>query len=647
MKEKIVRCSLSILKRGKMLKEREEIVKASYGMLACAMALAMALLYWFLALDLKPDGSLGVNSLGNIKCYVFFIALFLLVFSMSYGILWACNAKVINNVYLNGIVGLGLLIMVGILILPFFNDVWVFPTLVTIICVVGGMAIYMKSIHNEKAGVGSFNVTILILIGGVLWGIAVATSNTFSPVAISTTYDVHHSSAYIDSIYNVYKHIEFHGGITDQYGHYGLLFYLPLKIFGFTTDTIAGVCGVLSGTSYILAMISFCRIVKSNTLRYLIIAVAGVYAIYPALEGIYWQAYPHRVLFPAITMFLVTNFIKSNKINVWKRCAAVLVMTIAVIWNFESGIVCCMAWAAFRGIDVLQKESVSFKTIGYAVVKIVCIIIIPVFGACGIVNLYNLACGGTEALLGLREFVGLVVDENYIAALCTPLTWGNMIYLHKVVVFLICLCWGILHNHLFGKKGMEEKAGYAVVTGIIGLGLMTYHVNRTASGDDLVNLFFVICLGLMLDGMTMVSKIEHLRTVHIYNIVKYVVSIYALAVLLGCSLQTLGLYQGYVKKYDAKAYSYEDFKAFAREVSQVVPQNTWAMGEGMSALYMELGWEKGTWGMGDIQANEIPEQDAIFISNMRYYAVPGNYKLEREFIYSDIAFGYFIKNGVG
>ena len=501
----------------------------------------------------------------------------------------------------------------------------------------------MKSIRDEKSDESNFNSIILILIGGLLWGIAVATSNTFSPAAISATYDVHHTSAYMDSIYNVYKHIEFHGGITDQYGHYGLFFYLPLKIFGFSAKTIAGVCGVLSGATYIFAMSSFCRIIKSNVLRYLVIIVGGMYAIYPAIGSIYWQLYPHRVLFPAITIFLTTVFLR-NKINAWKECGAILVMTLAVIWNFETGIICCLAWAAFRGIDVLQDDALSVKSMGHIIGRVTGIVMLPVIGAYGIVNLYYLSCGGAGAWLGVKEFVGMVVDEGYITSLCTPLEWDNMTYLHKMMVFMICLCWGAIHNRLFGKSGMKEKAGYAVVNGIIGLGLTTYYMNRTLAGDHLVNLFFAICLGLILDGMMpIVRNRENFRTFHVYNVVKYMAGVYALVVLLGCSLQSMGLYQGYVNKYDTNAYSYEHFSAFAQEIAEIVPENTWAMGDGMSALYMELGWEKGTWGFGDTQADEIPKQDAIFVSNIRYDVVPENFKLVQEFIYYDIAFGYFVK----
>lgn len=629
-----------------MLKEQQETAKACYGVIGGVVALIAALAYWFLALYLKPDGRIGVNALGNVTCYVIFVCLFLVVFSASYGIMRACNMKVISNVYLNGIVGGGLLICLELLAAPFLESVWDMPAPATILFGAGGIAIYMKAIHNEKADADNFNACILIILGGIIWGIAVATSNTFSTTVLNAEYNVHHTSAYIDSIYNVFKHIEFHGGLTDQYGHYGLFFYLPLKIFGFSTKTVAGVCGVLSGAAYILAMSSFCRIVKSNTLRYLIIIVSGVYAIYPALLGIYWQTYPHRILFPAITMFLAASFAK-KKIKIWKRCAAILVMTMAVIWNFETGLVCCMAWAAFRGMDVWQKESVSFKTMGYVVVRAACIIMIPVFGAYGTVNLYNLACGGTDALLGIKEFIGMAVDESYITMLQTKLIWGNMIYLHIVVVSLVCLCWGILHNHLFGKKGMEEKAGYAVVTGIMGLGLITYSINRTTAGDDMGNLFFVICLGLMLDGIVKVKRIEDLRNIHIYNIIRYAVALYVLVVLSGCSMQSVGVYQRYLNRYKTKAYSYEEFQTFAQEVAQGVPRDTWAIGEGMSALYMELGWEKGTWGFGAAQADEISEHNTVFVSSVRYNLVPEHYKLEREFVYVDMAFGYFVKDGAG
>lgn len=630
-----------------MIREQQEIAKACYGVASGMVALVVALAYWFFALELNPDFGLGVNSLGNIKCYVVFVGLFLAVFIFSYSIMLKCNIKVISNVYLNGIVGLGLLISFGILVKPFFENAWVFPTFVTIICGIGWVAIYMKSIHKEKADTTNFNARILIIFFGILWGIAAASSNTFSPVMRGSAYDVHHSSAYIDSIYNVYKHIEFHGGITDQYGHYGLFFYLPLKIFGLSTKTIAGVCGVLSGATYIFAMISFCRIVRSNIIRYLIIVVAGVYPVSSILVNIFWQVYPHRILFPAITIFLVTCFNK-EKISVWKRCIAILIMMAAVMWNFESGIVCCLAWAAFRGIDVLQNQNVSFKSMGCVMARIAGVVMIPVFGAYVIINIYNLACAGTGALLGVRGFLGNVVDKSYITALQTSLTWGNMTYLHKVIVFLGCLSWGILHNRLFGRRGTKKKAEYAVVVGIIGIGMITYYINRTLAGDSMVNLFFVICLGLILDGIEKVSKIKDLqKTVHIYIIIKFVLGVYALAVLLGCSLQSLEQYQRWVAKYDTKAYSYEDFQIFAQEVEQNVPRDTWAIGDGTSALYMELGWEKGTWGFGGTQADEIPEHDEVFVNNRQYGKVPTYYRLEHEFVYNDVIFGYFIKNEIG
>lgn len=624
------------------MNEQHDMVKVSYGVISGMIACILTLTYSFYSLFLRPDSGLGVRTLGNIKFYVIFVCIFFVVFSVCYGIMRICDIKMIGNMYINYGIGVVLIVLIGILVVPFFTNAWVFPSFFTVLYGGGVLCICIKSIHDENAEASKFNSIILILLGGLLWGIAVATSNTFSPAAISATYDVHHTSAYIDSIYNVYNLVEFHGGITDQYGHYGLFFYLPLKCFGFSTKTIAGVCAVLSSATYVFAMSSFCKIVKSHVVQYIVCIIGGAYAIYPALGNIYWQVYPHRILFPSIILFLTTKFVNSN-ISIRMRYMAVTILICAMLWNFETGIICCLAWAAFRGMDALQGENIS-KGIRRAVIRIVVIITIPILGAYCIVNIYNLFCGGINALLGMKEFVGMAIDDEYITSLCTPLIWGNKIYLHKILVFILCLSWGILHNSLFGKSGMKEKSGYAVVNGVIGLGLMTYYMNRTMAGDNIVNLFFVISLGLILDGTIKILKKEYLQTAYFYYTIKGVIGIYALMILVGCSLQTMGLYQGYVNKYDAKAYSYEDFKLFAQEISNNIPANTWAMGDGMSAIYMELGWEKGTWGFGDTQAIEIADQDAIFVSNIRYNVVPSNFKLVHEFIYFDIAFGYFVKN---
>lgn len=119
-------------------------------------------------------------------------------------------------------------------------------------------------------------------------------------------YNLHHSSAYMDSIFNVFRHKPFQGELTDQYGHYALFFYLPLKIFGCNSASIAVALGVLSVATYIFCMLSFGMAVKSNIIRIVTVVVAGIVGLNPILGSIYWQCYPQRLIFPAITIFMIT-----------------------------------------------------------------------------------------------------------------------------------------------------------------------------------------------------------------------------------------------------------------------------------------------------------------------------------------------------
>ena len=50
------------------MKEEGQMTKACYGTVSGVTASASALVYWFLALKIKPDSSLGIMALGNIFC---------------------------------------------------------------------------------------------------------------------------------------------------------------------------------------------------------------------------------------------------------------------------------------------------------------------------------------------------------------------------------------------------------------------------------------------------------------------------------------------------------------------------------------------------------------------------------------------------
>ncbi len=612
------------------------------GLLSGIAAIAVAMAYWFYALVYNPTGALGVASLGNIKCYAVFLVVLCGIFVAVYFLLSRFKFGRIafgKGNYVAALIGLAAVLA---LLYPFVHVIWDIPGEITFLLAVL-IALFLGGSLMEKSE-GNRGVLFLILFFAVIWGIGVATVNTFRFAPAGAFYDLHHSSAYIDSIYNVFRHLPFQGGITDQYGHYALFFYLPVKLFGCNTVVIAVVLGVVSALTYLFTMGSFCMAVKSNVIRILVAIVAGVAGINPALEHIYWQCYPHRLLFPALTIFLITLFTKRG-MKRWCHAVGSAVMALAVLWNFESGIICCGAWLIFNIMYLFQKERLSLKTVGLSLLWAATDVVIPLLAAFGIVNLYNLAAAGSaEAFLGLKDFLGMLVDSNYIHELRTELPWGNEIYIHKILVFILCFCWGILRNSVFGIKGDETKANTVVAVSVMGLGLLTYYMNRTLAGSKLVELFFMVCLGFLVSGALEIARRKwRLDKMSVYSVIKGVLAVYACFMLIGYTMYNITIYSNIQGKRQAQFYNYSCFQEFAREIEKSVPKDTWAKGEGSSAIYMELGWDKQTYEFNEVTAEEIKQQEAIFVGNNYYDIIPEDFELVQEFSYNDLCFGYYVK----
>lgn len=115
---------------------------ASHGVVSGIVASVFALAYWVFALHIKTDSALGIGTLGNIKCYVLFVCVFMVGFCICYGIMSKYNIKIVNNIWLNYGVGVGTLVLIGTSYEPFLKEAWVFPTAVTVV-VGGGVASLM------------------------------------------------------------------------------------------------------------------------------------------------------------------------------------------------------------------------------------------------------------------------------------------------------------------------------------------------------------------------------------------------------------------------------------------------------------------------------------------------------------------------
>jgi hypothetical protein len=238
----------------------------------------------------------------------------------------------------------------------------------------------------------------------------------------------------------------------------------------------------------------------------------------------------------------------------------------------------------------------------------------------------------------------MVMDDSYISQLRTDLLWGNELYIHKIFIFLLCFCWGIFHNRLFGIKGNEVKANFGIATSIIGLGLLTYYMNRTLAGSTLVDLFLVLCLGLMLSGLQELAQSRwKIGKATLISLGKAVCAIYACLLLAILGMSNLDVYGNFQEKYASNVYNYTIFQDFVSQIKATVPEKTWAKGEGTSAIYMELGWKNKAHDFGEVTTEEVLKHKRVFVIDRYYSVIPEGYQLAAEFSYNDVKFGYFVK----
>lgn len=631
-----------------MSEEKEQISAAQRGVLAGALAGAVSMIFWYKALTDASNGMFSVTRLGNAKCYILFIILFAAVYVLGYGALSLVRVRVrpIGTGWKLALFAVGAVVSFW-LVIPFFRGRWNFPFWFTAIMGIVVLVSVFLAVSREADG-RRYAYIGLIVVFGMFWGWSEAAVNTFADASVGSAYNIFHTSAYIDQIFNVYHGVEFQGGLTDLYGHYGLFFWLPLKLFGGTTRTIAAVIGIMGMLTFVFAMTSFCMVVRSNAIRLFTIVTAGLAGICVDLESIYWQNYPHRLFFAALTLFLITIFCRKRVRMRWQLACGIVLTSLSVLWSTECGLICCLMWTSFLLLRYFQEHAFSLRGLGAAVLLLLAGVVLPVLIAFLMANAYHVLHGG--GFLAFQEFFGLV-NGDYLGVLSTELKWGNLKYLHQVFAFIICLFWGVLHNKIFGLDKQEEKACYAAALSIVGIALSLYYVNRTLAGDALPNLFFACVLGLILSGVSDTLKNlkdrAAIRGVSVYGICKLFVGMWAVWMMFICVTDGASDYSLYTKKYESGAYDYTLVKKMAKDIRRHVPKDTWSTGIGSSALYFELGWKNKSPLWNSVVTEEIAQKDAVLLHSVHYEAVPKEFKKVREFTCGSAVFGYFVKEDQG
>ena len=129
-------------------------------------------------------------------------------------------------------------------------------------------------------------------LSAVMYFLGVWIVNTFEG-------DPYHGEAYLESIYNVADGIPYEELTTGIYGHYGLFFLLPMKIFGAKAVVIQFLIALVGVVTDLAMLYCIHHLIKKNWVRLLMALVVPVIP-FAYRRTNYWQLQPHRLVFPML-----------------------------------------------------------------------------------------------------------------------------------------------------------------------------------------------------------------------------------------------------------------------------------------------------------------------------------------------------------
>ena len=110
---------------------------------------------------------------------------------------------------------------------------------------------------------------------------------------------------------------------TSIYGHYGILYKLPMKLLGGDLIDFIFLNTVIGALCFLAAFLALHFIVKNNLLR-ILGAIALTFPVLSMRSGIYWQLWPHRILFMCLMLFWIAFCVRFKKATAsfvfWDMC---------------------------------------------------------------------------------------------------------------------------------------------------------------------------------------------------------------------------------------------------------------------------------------------------------------------------------------
>lgn len=666
-------------------------MKSMNKIIAFFAALVLTLVFAACCLEI-PVLSSAIASVGNINLltYGMLLVLFCLLFVTFYGVAdWKNTGRKISSSVAMAIV-LVLAVAAGIFFWQMFrmegnvyggvSDRYVWhklPLWLVALCLSVILILFFLYIRQNTMRLPQGAYYLLYGMLTVLIGYTYYTPSIF----VRGYSDRLHAHAYYNSIYNVMQGSPYSEMTTSIYGHYGILYRLPMKILGGDFIDFILLNAILGAACFLAMFLALHFLVKNGMLR-ILGAVAMTFPILSMRGGYYWQLWPHRILFMSLLLCLGAFCVRFRKMNKITCLCGYLLCVLGVLWNTESGMFCSVAWAGFWILWSLCREFWKWKHILRTMVLHLAGIAVCFFAAYGIVNLYNFLAGGTAN--SVREFLFPLLTTSYMDDLLrVDLPEFPSAYLPVLVLFLLAVAWGLSHMSCFrGNAQNNEQSAigdgalvpcYAFFAGVLALGQMSYFVNRAAYHNlDICHLpaILLICVTAQW-GMEIVRRFRWKERLNWApeKLFQGALTAVSLGVLVTVSLGNLIQY-GYNTDLKVAFHNKEDIHQFAAHIAANIPEDTYGFGIGVAEIYSMLRWDTGCYTldfsdisvrpqvadyvMQDIRNNNISDFLAgeKAVEQLGKYSSEGNqwitdnYEVSQEFEFQGAVFQYYVKKTV-
>lgn len=394
--------------------------------------------------------------------------------------------------------------------------------------------------------------------------------------------DYFHGSAVFNSIYNVMHGAPYEEIINSVYGNYALLLAIPMKVFG------KGRYFCMSGIMCALTMIciGMCIYVIHNLIEQKDVRVLCAFAllwVYIFRSTNYWQLYPMRVLCPILIVAWMVFLDKHRNDNdAFPRAVYLavtwLILVLSVVWNKESGGVCLigyLVYAVSRGIaDIYAKEGTRIQNIVWE-----CLVMITsVPAAYIVVGLYNVAVGGEW--ITWQAFLFPLFSKRYMVDSLMLELWAGIWPWMAVAILFLAMVAG-LGIKILRREEIDPKECIYAATAVIGLGLMTYFMNRA------VYMNLTICY---YEALVCIGGIVGLMKKNDYGLMVST-TMRTLSALILVALAVGEILHLGNALYDRPGHAYEEILVLRDQIKEDTEEDTYAFGIDIPELYSILGWE--------------------------------------------------------